>query len=104
MWSNGFAEDRVAQGGVGAHITTRTGEVMEVKVAAGQLSSSTRAELFALRAALQRVDQDEDAEHSPVVVCCDSKAAPTMLNQKAAAQTTILEAAIWDPASAPVSR
>ena len=34
IWSDGSAEDGVARGGGGAHITTGTGEVMEVKVAA----------------------------------------------------------------------
>ena len=67
---------------------------MEVKVAAGQLCSSTRAELIALRAALQRIKDEE--ERSPVIACSDSRAALEMLSQGAAAQTTPLGADIWD--------
>ena len=93
IWSDGSAEAGVSQGGGGACIMTQTGEVVEVKVAAGQLCSSTRAELFALRAALQRIQEDE--ERSPVIACSDSRAALDMLSQGAAAQTTSLGADIW---------
>ena len=85
IWSDGSAEAGVTQGGGGAYIQTSIGEVVEVKVAAGQLCSSTRAELIALRAALQRMRDGEG--RSPVIACPDSRAALVMLSQGAAAQT-----------------
>ena len=47
IWSDGSAEAGVTQGGGGAFIRKDAGEVVEVKVVAGQLCSSTRAELIA---------------------------------------------------------
>ncbi|KAF0312001.1 RNA-directed DNA polymerase from mobile element jockey [Amphibalanus amphitrite] len=54
IWSDGSADAGVRRGGGGAVIFTASGETLEVEVAAGGLCSSTRAELFALRAALER--------------------------------------------------
>ena len=64
-----------------------------MEVAAGGLCSSTRAELFALRAALERV-RDEPPP-APLVACSDSRAALSLLSAGAAAQTTTIGAAIW---------
>ena len=55
VWSDGSAEDGVANGGGGATIAVASGETREVRVPAGALCSSTRAELFALRAALSEL-------------------------------------------------
>ena len=56
-------------------------------MAAGLLCSSTRAELFALRAALQEVEGGADTT-TPVIACTDSRAALSMLSWGAAAQTS----------------
>ena len=53
-------------------------------MAAGQLCSSTRAELFAVRSALQRIE--DGADTTPVIVFSDSRAA---------AQTSPIGAEIW---------
>ena len=57
--SDGSAEGGVSRGG-GALITTRSGESREIRVAAGSLCSSTRAELMAIRAALEEVSELAD--------------------------------------------
>ncbi|KAF0302289.1 Ribonuclease HI [Amphibalanus amphitrite] len=93
IWSDGSADAGVRRGGGGAVIFTASGETLEVEVAAGDLCSSTRAELFALRAALERV-RDEPSP-APLVACSDSRAALSLLSAGAAAQTTTIGAAIW---------
>ncbi|KAF0291219.1 RNA-directed DNA polymerase from mobile element jockey [Amphibalanus amphitrite] len=93
IWSDGSADAGVRRGGGGAVIFTASGETLEVEVAAGGLCSSTRAELFALRAALERV-RDEPSP-APLVACSDSRAALSLLSAGAAAQTTTIGAAIW---------
>ncbi|KAF0287883.1 Retrovirus-related Pol polyprotein from type-1 retrotransposable element R1 4 [Amphibalanus amphitrite] len=93
IWSDGSADAGVRRGGGGAVIFTASGETLEVEVAAGGLCSSTRAELFALRAALKRV-RDEPSP-APLVACSDSRAALSLLSAGAAAQTTTIGAAIW---------
>ena len=52
IWSDGSAEERIANGGDGALLILGDGERREVRVAAGRLCSSTRAELYSIRAAL----------------------------------------------------
>ncbi|KAF0287427.1 Sperm-associated antigen 6 [Amphibalanus amphitrite] len=93
IWSDGSADAGVRRGGGGAVIFTASGETLEAEVAAGGLCSSTRAELFALRAALERV-RDEPSP-APLVACSDSRAALSLLSAGAAAQTTTIGAAIW---------
>ena len=96
VWSDGSAEAGVNLGGGGAFVALPHGETREIRVAAGQVCSSTRAELFALRAALQAVVELEgDAAELPVNVCLDSQAALSMLDSGPAAHTAELGAAIW---------
>ena len=96
VWSDGSAEGGVSLGGGGATITYPSGATHEVRVAAGQLCSSTRAELCALKAALDAVlDTDDEPPTAPIIVCTDSRAALQMLERGAAAQTSPLGVAIW---------
>ena len=84
-------------GGGGATISFPSGDTREVRVAAGSLCSSTRAELFALRAALQELSRaDTRADSLPVVVCTDSMAALALLRSGPAAQRAPVAAAIWE--------
>ena len=84
-------------GGGGALITTRSGESREVRVAAGSLCSSTRAELTAMRAALEEVSElADDLATGPVVLCTDSQAALLTVAGGPGAQLTRLGAAIWN--------
>ncbi|KAF0301100.1 hypothetical protein FJT64_026527 [Amphibalanus amphitrite] len=91
IWSDGSAEGGVSQGGGGATITFPSGETREVRVPAGQLCSSTRAELCALKAALNAIrDADADIADDPIVIYTDSQAALRMLESGASSQTTHL--------------
>ncbi|XP_043238346.1 uncharacterized protein LOC122389913 [Amphibalanus amphitrite] len=97
LWSDGSAERGVSQGGGGATITLPSGETREVQVPAGQLCSSTRAELCALKAALNAIrDADADIADDPIVICTDSQAALRLLESGASAQTTHLGISIWE--------
>ncbi|KAF0309739.1 Ribonuclease H [Amphibalanus amphitrite] len=105
IWSDGSAEGGVSQGGGGATITFPSGETREVRVPAGQLCSSTRAELCALKAALNAIrDADADIADDPIVICTDSQAALRMLESGASSQTTHLGISIWEDLLALSSR
>ncbi|KAF0306403.1 Ribonuclease H [Amphibalanus amphitrite] len=96
IWSDGSAEGGTTNGGGGALLILRNGEAREIRVAAGRLCSSTRAELCAIKAALEEVSNLSGAEaEGPVVLCTDSQAALSMLAGGAGSQTTPMGAAIW---------
>ena len=94
IWCDGSAEGGVAAGGNGALIDPPSGDSVELRAAAGKVCSSTRAELVAMRMALEAVRRRED--DLPLVVCSDSQAALATLASGAGAQTTALGAALWD--------
>ena len=97
VWSDGSATGGVMDGGGGAMITFSSGDTREVRMAAGSLCSSSRAELFALRAALEELSSGEDyAASHPIVVCTDSSAALALLqNGPEDAQRTPVAADIF---------
>lgn len=96
IWSDGSAEEGTKNGWGGALILLRNGEHREVRIAAGSLCSSTRAELFAMKAALEEVSRlTGDLAEGPVVLCADSQAALSLLQGGANSQTTPIGAAIW---------
>ena len=95
IWSDGSAEGGVTAGGSGALIVLPSGEEQELRAPAGRVCSSTRAELVALRVALDEVQRIEaDPAGRPIVACTDSQAALATLASGAGAQTTALGAAI----------
>jgi len=94
IWTDGSAEAGVARGGGGAVICLPSGEEHEVRVPAGSMCSSTRAELCALRAAL-RTAVELEADSRTVVICTDSQAALRLLEGGPAAQGSVLGAEIW---------
>ena len=60
------------------------------------MCSSTRAELVAMRAALEEVQQlRDDLDETPLILCTDSQAALATLATGAGAQKSALGAAIW---------
>ena len=96
VWSDGSAEGGTSAGGSGALVVLPSGEERELRAPAGKLCSSTRAELVALRVALESVLQLEgDPAKLPVIICTDSQAALATLEAGAGAQTTALGADVW---------
>lgn len=95
VWSDGSATDGVANGGGGALILLPDGETKEIRVPAGRICSSTRAELVALRAALTEMNERTLPENLPIVICLDSQAALVTLESGPAAQTSGIVAGIW---------
>ncbi|KAF0307222.1 Retrovirus-related Pol polyprotein from type-1 retrotransposable element R1 4 [Amphibalanus amphitrite] len=96
VWSDGSAEGGVSAGGSGALIILPSGEEHELRAPAGKICSSTRAELVAIRGALEMLLQLEGGlAESPVIVCADSQAALATLASGAGSQTTALGAAVW---------
>ena len=95
IWTDGSADGGVRKGGGVATISLPDDDTQEVRIAAGSLCSSTRTELFVLRAALEELlsIEDRDAYH-PVVVCTDSRAALALLQSGPAAQRTPVAADI----------
>ena len=79
IWSDGSAEGGVTAGGGGALITLPSGEEKEVRTPAGAVCSSTRAELVAMRAALEELRNLGAAlMDTSLVLCTDSQAALAM--------------------------
>ena len=100
VWSDGLAEGGTVRGGGGALIVLPAGAEWTVKTPAGALCSSTRAELVALRAALEEIAEsdltpDQDTHPDTIIVCLDSRAAVQTVNAGPAAQTSQLGDAIW---------
>ena len=98
IWSDGSATGGVSSGGGGALVVLPSGDTLEVRTPAGIYCSSTRAEMIALRDALSKVAENEDAgptEESPIIACLDSQAALATLESGPAAQSTHLGADVW---------
>ena len=73
MWTVGSAEGGVENGGAGALVVRPGDEESELRVPAGRLCSSSRAEMVALNAALQwLLEQADEDPDDPVVICTDS--------------------------------
>ena len=102
IWSDGSAEGGTTAGGGGALITLPSGEHHQIREPAGAVCSSTRAELVALRAALEAVQRmGANLGERPLVICTDSQAALATLASGAGAKSTVLEqkygACSWQP-------
>ncbi|XP_043213789.1 ribonuclease H-like [Amphibalanus amphitrite] len=96
VWSDGSAEGGVSAGGSGALIILPSGEEHELRAPAGKICSSTRAELVAIRGALEMLLRLEGGlAESPVIVCADSQEALATLASGAGSQATALGAAVW---------
>ena len=95
IWSDGSADGGVANGGGGALLLPPNEEAREIRVPAGRLCSSTRAELTALHAALEAIPEIPQYEGQTVIICLDSKAALLLLSGGAASQKSPLAARVW---------
>ena len=85
-WSDGSEEGGTSRGGGAARLTLTTGEEWDIRVPAGMLCNSTRAELWALHAARCLADLQEHLRLEAVIACTDSRAAQALLENGAGAQ------------------
>ena len=96
VWTDGSAEGGVKNGGSGALIEWPDGTSAEVRAPAGSVCSSYRAELIALRAAIDHLLKNPAHEQDPVIFCTDSQAALASLRGGPAEQRTALCAEVWE--------
>ena len=96
VWTDGSAEGGVLNGGAGVLIEWPDDTSQELRAPAGGLCSSYRAELMALRAALQHLLQHPAHEEDPVIFCTDSQAALAVLRQGPAEQREQLAVEVWE--------
>ncbi|KAF0314448.1 hypothetical protein FJT64_015103 [Amphibalanus amphitrite] len=92
---HGSASGGITDGGAGAFIERPDGEVTELRIAAGRLCSSYRAEMIALQAAADYLTDNPAHEEDPIIFCTDSMAALARLREGPTAQTTPLGIQIW---------
>ncbi|XP_043220268.1 uncharacterized protein LOC122380836 [Amphibalanus amphitrite] len=95
VWTDGSADAGVRSGGGGAFVEWPDGATDELRVPAGQLCSSFRAEMVALRAALNHLCDHPHQPSAPITICSDSQSALATLREGPASQKTLLGAAIW---------
>ena len=95
VWTDGSASEGVLNGGAGALIEWPDGVEREVRAPAGGLCSSFRAEMVALRSALESLLESPRTTEEPLIICTDSQSALASLRAGPAAQTTPLGIAIW---------
>ncbi|KAF0311140.1 putative RNA-directed DNA polymerase from transposon BS [Amphibalanus amphitrite] len=90
LWTDGSAAGGVSRGGAGAVLVWPDEETEELRVPAGQLCSSYRAEMVALVTGLETLTQRDRDQDLPIVVCTDSLSAVATLRNGPAAQTSPL--------------
>ncbi|KAF0312087.1 hypothetical protein FJT64_001803 [Amphibalanus amphitrite] len=95
VWTDGSADAGVCSGGAGAFVEWPDGATDELRVPAGQLCSSFRAEMVTLRAALNHLLDHPHQPSAPITICSDSQSALATLREGPASQKTLLGAAIW---------
>ena len=96
VWTDGSAEGGVLNGGAGVLIEWPDDTSQELRAPAGGLCSSYRAELMALRAALQHLLQHPAHEEDPVIFCTDSQATLAVLRQGPTEQREQLGVEVWE--------
>lgn len=96
VWTDGSADAGVRNGGAGAVVEWPDGAIDELRLPAGQLCSSFRAEMVALRSALDHLRNHPQLDPQlPIIFCTDSQSALAALREGPAAQKTPLGAAVW---------
>ena len=95
VWTDGYAEAGVLKGGAGVYIERPEGEDHELRRAAGRICPSFRAELIALREALQFLRDNPAHTEDPVGICTDSPSALASIQGCPSAQTSQLGIDIW---------
>ena len=94
VWTDRSADAGVLNGGAGVYIERSDGEEHQLRLAAGRICSSFRAEMTALRAALQFLTDNPEHADDPVV-CTDSQSALATLQGGPPAQSSVLGIDIW---------
>ena len=95
VWSDGSADGGILSGGAGIAIEDPDGECQELRAPAGKLCSSFRAEMVALKTALDHLVEHPSHPDLPIVICTDSQSALAALRGGAPAQSSPLGRDIW---------
>ena len=95
VWTDGSAEGGVLNGGPEALIEWPDGETQELRAPAGRMCSSFRAELVAVRTALQHLLEHPAHTEDPVVLCTDSQADLAALRSGPTEQRSLLSTELW---------
>ena len=95
VWTDGSATGGVVSGGAGVLIVSPNEDRSELRLPAGALCSSFRAEMTALRAALDHLLDNPEDTTDPVVICTDSRSALAALREGPAAQRSLQGAEAW---------
>ena len=95
VWTDGSATGGVSCGGAGALIVYPDDDRHELRTPAGAWCSSFRAEMTALRAALDHLLETPRDTTDPVVFCTDSQSALAALREGPAAQRSLQGAEVW---------
>ena len=95
VWTDGSATGSVTNGGAGALIIYPDEDRHELRTPVGSLCSSFRAEMTALRSALDHLLQAPRDLTDPVVICTESKSALAALHEGPRAQRTRQGAEVW---------
>ena len=96
VWTDGSAEGGVLNGGAGALLEWPDGTSLELRAPAGKLCSSFRAELVAMKTALQHLLTQPAHQEDPIVLCTDSQAALAALRSGPAEQRSMLSKTVWE--------
>ena len=95
-WTDGSATGGVQDGGAGALIVFPDDTTHELREAAGNICSSYRAEMVALRAATGYLLEHPAHAEDPIIICTDSQASLATLRAGPATQSSPLGATIWE--------
>ncbi|XP_043237551.1 uncharacterized protein LOC122389502 [Amphibalanus amphitrite] len=94
-WTDGSSSDGILRGGAGALIVGADDSRTELRVPAGTLCSSFRAEMVALQVTLDHILEHQRDAPEPVIICTDSLSAVAALREGPSAQRSARGAAIW---------
>ena len=95
VWSDGSVEGGITNGGAGVFIEDPDGQQHLLTVPAGNVCSSYRAEMVALREALKFLLDRQTLPPELIVICTDSQSALAALRGGPSTQTTLIGGEIW---------
>ena len=95
IYTDGSATDGMLNGGGGAVIYRGAAEVARLWMPAGKYTSSYRAEMAALDAALTHLQTDLHGSDEEILICTDSQAALRRLAEGPTVQSDVLPSTVW---------